>query len=295
MRSERVDELLLVKYLLGYLPDAEQVRIEDRALAEPDYRRELEAVEADLIDSYVRSELVAADRRAFELRFLTSPQRRGKVAFAKALAAVTRETESLPSSEPRPAWRALAALIRGSNPAWRFAAALALLVCVSAGLWLVFENASLRSRLSVLEAQRLDLETRDRNLQQELSAARSRVERPATPLIATLVLLPGLSRAQTRVEELMLGPGVQMARIEIQLEDRDDHPKFRGQLHTQSGTEILSWNNLARSRGGAGYVLSLDVPASILASGDYELALQGLPQGQPAQDVGYYYFRVQKR
>ena len=34
MRSERVDEVLLVRYLLGNLTEEEQTRVEDRAFAE---------------------------------------------------------------------------------------------------------------------------------------------------------------------------------------------------------------------------------------------------------------------
>src|SRR4051812_7338736 len=98
MRPEPVDESLLVRYLLGNLTEEEQVRVEDQAFAEPDYLRAIEAAEADLIDYYVRGELAQADRQAFERRFLTSPQRRGKVEFARALARVTAEATPLASA-----------------------------------------------------------------------------------------------------------------------------------------------------------------------------------------------------
>jgi hypothetical protein len=39
----------------------------------------------------------------------------------------------------------------------------------------------------------------------------------------------------------------------------------------------------------------MDVPASALPTGDYEIALKGLRAGDAPQDVGYYYFRVQKQ
>jgi len=53
MRSDRSDERLLVRYLLGYLSEEEQVQVEDRAFADQDYLGSLEATEADLIDAYV--------------------------------------------------------------------------------------------------------------------------------------------------------------------------------------------------------------------------------------------------
>src|SRR5262249_59525799 len=70
MKSEHVDETLLVKYLLGDLSPEEEVRVEDRAFAEPDYLVVMEATEADLIDAYVRGDLSPAERRGFERRFL---------------------------------------------------------------------------------------------------------------------------------------------------------------------------------------------------------------------------------
>src|SRR4051812_31889342 len=91
MRSRRADEGVLVKYLLGYLAEEEQIQVEDRAFADADYMGALEAAEADLIDSYVRGELSQPDRRSFELRFLTSARRRSKVEFARALSTLSAE------------------------------------------------------------------------------------------------------------------------------------------------------------------------------------------------------------
>lgn len=309
MRTERVDELLLVKYLLGNLTEEEQVRVEDRAFADRDYMGALDAAEADLIDAYVSGELAQADRRAFEHRFLASPQRRSKVEFAQALARVTAEAGPLASRVPKPApaWLALLDPIRAWNPALRFAGGLGAVICVAGGTWLVIENASMRGRVSALEAQRRDMEVREQGLKQELRQAQTRVDslaaqmqnRPSpeaarTPLVASLVLMAGLSRAETRVDQLTLGPEAQVARIVIQLEARDDYPRFRAELRTRSGRDILILSDLLPRRATAGNSVSMDVPASALGTGEYELALKGLPEKQGAQDVGYYYFRVQK-
>jgi len=107
--------------------------------------------------------------------------------------------------------------------------------------------------------------------------------------------VPGLSRAQTSVEQLVLDPSVQIARIEIELESRDDFPRFRAELRTRRGEEILSRSNLVRRKSGPGFAVSIDVPASALAAGDYELALKGITADRTSQDIGYYYFGVQKR
>src|SRR5215831_2440207 len=134
--SDRMDELLLVKYLLGDLSQEEQVQVEDRAFADPDYLVVLQSVEVDLIDAYVNGELSPEERRGFERQFLASPERRRKVAFARDLARVAAEAKAL---EVSPALRGTAS-------------------------------------------------------------------RGPAPLPASLVLLPGLSRAETRREQLVLNP-----------------------------------------------------------------------------------------
>ena len=93
MRSKPIDEMLLIKYLLGKLTEQEQILVEDRAFADRNYLDALEAAETDLIDAYAHNELSQTDRRVFEWRFLTSTQRRSKVEFARALASIGAESE----------------------------------------------------------------------------------------------------------------------------------------------------------------------------------------------------------
>src|SRR5215831_15434923 len=109
MRSERVDEALLIQYLLGELPDAEQNRVEDRAFTDPEYLGVIEAAETDLIDDYVMGRLNNERRVQFERRFLNSPQRRRKVEFARSLALVPRPavTPAVAPAARQPFWQAI--------------------------------------------------------------------------------------------------------------------------------------------------------------------------------------------
>ena len=306
MRSERVEETLLIRYLLGNLTEEEQVRVEDQAFADPEYLGALQGAETDLIDAYVRGELPQTDRRAFEGRFLLSPDRRRRVEFARAFATVTDESIPVAAFAPRrvSAWQTFRDLIRTSNPAFRFAGALVAVVCIGGATWLVFENGSMRSRISALETQRLASEARELRLQQEQNRSqnssaqasnRPPAESPRTPLIASLALFPGLSRAEARIEQLLLPAGAQIARLDVQLDARDDYRRFRADLRTRGGRDILTLTSLRPHRSPAGQAVSIDVPASAIESGEYELSLKGLTDGQAPQDIGYYYFRVLKR
>jgi hypothetical protein len=309
MRTERVDEVLLLNYLLGKLPEEEQAQVEDRAFADADYLGALEGAEADLIDSYVRDELSQTERRQFERRFLASPQRRSKVEHARALARVAAESKASQSVVPQrlSAWQGLVNLMRGWNPALQFAAGMAVLIFISGVSWLTMQNTTMRSRVTALEAQRRDMESRERSLQQQLVDERTRAggltaqapkqppsEATRAPLLASLVFMPGLSRAQTPVQQLALNSSAQLAHVEIQLESRDEYPRFRAELRTKRGEEVLVRGNLARRRTAAGMAVVFDIPATALPAGDYELALKGMADGHQT-DIGYYYFHVQKQ
>src|SRR5262249_33277228 len=121
-------------------------------------------------------------------------------------------------------------------------------------------------------------------------------KRPAVsaPAVASLVFLPGLSRAETSRVQLVLNSSAQLAHIEIVLEARDDYPRYSSELRTRRGEEVLIRANLLRRPTAAGYVVSFDVPTSALGAAEYELALKGVASDGRAQDLGYYYFSLQR-
>jgi hypothetical protein len=299
MRSERIDETLLIRYLLGRLGEEEQVQVEDRAFADAEYLAALEAAEADLIDNYIGGALSRDDRRAFEQRFLVSPQRRDKIQFARDFARVAAELK--PTFPARmTAWQAFTALMQAWTPTVRFAAAAAALVLVATAALLLVQNTAMRSQVAALESQQKELQSRAAQLDRQLAEAQARTstltaqaEQPLAPrgTVDSLVLQPGLARAESRREKLVVHASSQLARIEVGLEPRDEYPSFRVELRTQAAAEVLTLGNL-RKRQNA---VTFEVPASALAAGDYELALKGVSSGQSVQDIGFYYFTVQKQ
>src|SRR5512133_3197358 len=91
MATDLNNEALIARYLLGELPEEQQVEIEDRAFADKKYLASITSVENDLIDEYVRNELSGADRQRFKKRFLASAERRKRVEFARVLTGVISE------------------------------------------------------------------------------------------------------------------------------------------------------------------------------------------------------------
>jgi anti-sigma-K factor RskA len=93
MRDDSSTDALFTRYLLGDLSEKEQVEIEERAFRDRQYLLEIEAVECDLIDDYIRGALCESERRQFEDRFFASAERRRKLKFAKALERIAGESE----------------------------------------------------------------------------------------------------------------------------------------------------------------------------------------------------------
>src|SRR6185295_18581074 len=225
MAADLNNEKLIARYLLGDLAEEQQVEIEDRAFADKEYLGHVTAIENDLIDEYVRRELPETDRRKFKSRFLASAERRKRVEFAKALARVPVAVERTVISQPAQwTWRdSLYAFFVGLNPAVKFATVGAMLLFSVGSLWLFAETMRLRGQLTQLQSQN---QTRQNELQQQVEAEHRRSEElnaqltqsdeslrqlsetgdettPAPrPVIASLTLLPGLSRGGSEKSSL---------------------------------------------------------------------------------------------
>jgi hypothetical protein len=334
MRDDHYSEALLVRYLLGDLPEDEQVEIEERAFQDQQYLQNIQAVESDLIDAYVRGELSGRERQQFEGRFFASAERRQKVEFARALARVLPETtvtekrSRLAVARPQISLRdSLAAFLRGLSPVARLALAAAVLLIGIGGSWLVTETLRLRTQVmrlqteqqsqqrqqQTLESQFADERARNENLSSQLQGEREQRERneeliralerekeaaatkPAQPAVLSLALLPGIPRGGSARPKLVLPPSARLVRLQIGIEPGDEYKSFRVELHTQAAQPVWSQDHLSARTGRAGRVVVLNLPARRLGAGQYELALKGIIDEGKTEDLGYYYFDVLKK
>ena len=96
------DDKTLIQYLLGELSPADRDGLEDRYFSDDALHDQLLAIEEELIDAYVRGQLSSQQRADFEQSFLDSPERREKLAFARAL--VHRVDSQRRQSRPGKFW-----------------------------------------------------------------------------------------------------------------------------------------------------------------------------------------------
>ncbi|HKG23458.1 MAG TPA: hypothetical protein VKC34_16280 [Blastocatellia bacterium] len=316
------------------MPEEKQSEIEDRAFQDEQYLRDILAAESDLIDEYVRGELSDSARRQFESRFFASAERRRKVEFARALVSVAPqfaviEENIRPARSPAPlSWpNALAVFLRGLNPAAKFSLAAAALLVVIGGPWLVAESLRLRAELSGLRAEQQSRERQQQALQQQIADEQARREdlstqlqrereqrehsqqlvgelqrelegstaQPPQPAVVSLALWPGISRSGGARPKLVLPQAARRVRIQIGVEPEDEYQSFRAELRAPGGQPIWTRGSLSARRVRAGRAVILNLPASILKAGEYELVLKGVTGEKTTEDVGYHYFDVLKK
>ena len=323
MSANLNSEKLIAQYLLGELPEDQQIEIEDRAFEDNEYLASITAVENDLIDEYVRDEMPEAARRKFETRFLVSGERRKRVEFARALTRVS--AEYVPNEKAAPvtvSWRdSLEAFFRSLNPVAKFAVAAVVLLVLVGGAWLVMETLRLRSRLTALQAEnqsrenlkqqvelqrrqneelnaRLSQEKQQREQSEESLRQLSETANDTTPaprpIIASLTLLPGISRGGGNKPVLAVAPDARLVRLQIGIDPAEQYKTFAVDLRSVAGRQVWTRENLtARTRRGARSIV-FTLPATALKPGEYELKLSGVTEGGASEDVGFYYFNVKK-
>jgi hypothetical protein len=321
------NEELIVRYLLGELDEKEQVELEDHAFRDEQYMQSVLAVESDLIDEYIRGEIPADRTKQFENYFLASAERRDKVEFARALATISTEQQATQAAAsvrlqaPPVRENAFLAFIRSLNPVAAFSLAAAALILVFGIVWLVRDGLRSRTQLAQQQAEQREREAQQRQLEEQITRERKRNEEiaaqqqkevkegptPQTPrqqpspespappsAVAALVLLPGLSRGSGGVPTLTVNPTIGTVRLLVGIDPQDDYPRFKVEVRNQNNKLVGGQNSLTLRKTRAGRTVVVDLSASKLTPGRYELALKGMNEGA-VEDLGYYYFDVQKK
>lgn len=90
---------IMIRYLLGLLPEGELQKFEAACFRDDSLLEELRATEDELMDDYVNGQLSEQHRRNFERHFLSSDDRRQKLAFAIAMKIYSAKSRSFCSAK----------------------------------------------------------------------------------------------------------------------------------------------------------------------------------------------------
>jgi hypothetical protein len=330
MREEADNEKLLIRYLLGNLPEEQRRQVEVMFLSDDQRYERLLALENELYYDYAQNKLSPDESEQFEKRFLSSEQNRKKLMLASAVAQKMSEAApvettkpGLAEREPRFLWRSLKTYLSAQSAAMRVSLeALAIVSLVLIGL--VIGTVRLRNEFNQLRAQRaaqedqlrrqarqerdradgLDLKLKreiDENamLQQELSKMQARSERQGRrfPSVISLALTPSIVRDQaTGMKRLNLPPGARLLKLRLKLKGEVEYNSYQATLLTVEGAEKWSQDMLQAQRTGSGRYIELWLPNKTLAPGDYELRLKGYASDGSLEETGdYYYFSIVRK
>lgn len=314
MSSQLDRSAIGVRYLLGELSAEEEQSFEKEYFANDELFEDLQITEAEVIDAYVANELDDQPRKHLEQRLAISPRLQQRLSFARTFAESRRRPHSkvVPDRVPHPWWTKLIAIPFAAQPVSRWAlvataiAVLAVAAAVVQTVRLRTESQRLTAERTKLERQRAELarlsaEERDRTAS-ELREAQLRYQRaeelvkalqqppgeksPATPTLASIVLMPGSLRSADDVKELPLTSGTSEVRLQLVLLSID-YRTYRVTINSRD-KEIRRSN----VRPAANKTIVLRVPASQLPPGTYTVSVSGVTPTGDIEPVSNYTFRV---
>jgi hypothetical protein len=257
MTDERI-----VAYLLMELPEEEAERFEDECFAEESWPSQIDSVEEDLIDAYLRNELTPEQRQRFERNYLTTEARLERVALA---AAFLRHVDTLPLEveplvpAPPPAkptlLQSLIALWERQTWGLRAGVAVGVIAIIAGSLWL------------------------------------SRSQTPRTFATLSLTISLANNRAEgVQPSRVSLPSGTDALRVSMKLpEQTSATSRYRVELVHDDGE--ISSRGIAEQQNG---FVSIDIPATLLTRGQYALRLFAMrPDGTEQRLTGNYFFNVE--
>jgi hypothetical protein len=309
------NEKLIIRYLLGDLPEEESVRIEDRYFADDDFFEELAIVEEELISDYEHGKLTGHERERFKDKYLSSPTRRNRVEFSRNLMnalSIERGSTKPDRSESR-SW--LRTLLTSRNRSLQFALSAAALLFLAVTSLLVIEYFRARNEINRLQSERATLEQREKEMAEQAEQQRAhngellaRLEREQNDRQKLEQELAGLQpqaikefdlfsnalRGDSATKSFTIPNRTKTVRLKLYLEP-DSYKSYRATIQNAKGEKAWSKSGLQARKTSSGKELVVGLPAELFSSGDYTLTLGGATAKGDYEDVSDYDFKVVKK
>lgn len=330
MSLQSVNNQSIRRYLLGELSEEEREQVEQSLMSDDDLYQQLLISEDDLIDEYVSGTLPEAEQAKFNQRFLSVPELRQDVRFARVLRKHALDTAPLPVAQSTAATRVPFFYWFKqffTQPAFSVLRTVVFLAVSLSAAWLIIQNTRLRDQVEQLRARVTP--TPPVNLQEELASERLRNEQLTAELHRQQELANEAARnnregqqqqpqpprptpaptSQTRTGSVMimtLTPGlvrgepgeakkfsVSPATREVRMQldlPAAEYSRYKMELKTIEGQVLLSRQGLRAGNGGK--FVSVGIHARSLKPNDYRIVLSGLNDSGEFEEISSYYFRV---
>src|SRR5882672_5647301 len=280
MSAGRPAEKQMIAYLLGELPEAESLRLEQSCVDNDSLFEELLAVEAELTDAYVQGNLAGRTREAFEKRLLNSPDGGKAIALSKLItrrdASYSRAATTMQKKET--SWSPLA-WMRGRSQFLRFPMAAAAILIIGIGLGVLYwkqQTSQVQNPVAQLP-------------QSATLGAKPAIQSPRPVVIATFVISAGGERDAGSVNEIRVPQGADQVRLQVNL-PASHYSIYQASLKSVDDKGMRKLEEIEISKSGTGAILFIGLPSSILPEGDSILTVTGASAKRVAPEVIARYF-----
>ena len=304
-RSPREEDA--IRYLLGRMPDEESRALEQKLLQERETFDEVMASEDNLIDDYLAGGLSPDERKAFERAYLSAPDRRARVDFARALREKWGREKRLVATVVAPA--------RSRELGWAALAALAAAVFAAIGVYLAVDGGRLRREVNQLGAERAtairhdaevagqvsDLRDRSARLERDLQGQRDEAARLADQLAVlraqggravSLLLSAILVRGEGELPTLKVPSDAALVRLTLPMNSEPAYQSYRVVVQSPEGRSY--WAGTGAWPAATAKTMTVTIPAASLPPGDYILSLTGVRRDGQREPAADFSFRVQR-
>lgn len=312
MTYAKVWEKQIGQYLLGQLEDTEQRQLEERLMTQDDLFQQVQVLEDELIDEYLKNALSAQDRADFEKHFLSAPERRQKLRFAESFRSYVATAHEGTGKQPSKSsfWQTLWAGLRTLAPALRYGFAALLVGVLVGGLRMASTIQRLNTQVAQIRTEKGSLQEREQQLQQQLEEQRRRSQeleqqlaltqapghkRPETSLSTlAVVLTAGLVRDSGTSNRLTITADTHLVELRLELAD-PKYDNYRVVLQDGEGSEIRAVNKAKPQRLGSNQYIIVTLAAKDLPTDDYLLKLSGASKTGELDPITSYSVSVRRR
>jgi len=283
------------RFLLGELSESEQTLFEQQLFTDADLDARVRLAEIELADDYAFERLNAPDRALFERRFLLTARRQQMFQVSIAL------RDRLSSNRAPAAWSAKSSVAKrwrhlfGFNrPAWKIAFGVVILLILFGTVLLVVKEPRLTQQITNRiipkrsaprsSPQEVHHPTNTSSPEHQTTPAPMPLHDSANPLTESGVLFPSppdLGKIPT-----LTFPTGENSVVRLRLAVINQTVPYRAEVLTIDGKSVFSVDRLS------GPPFNIDVSASLLKSGKYQIRLSDARDGSK-KEVASYYFRVQ--
>jgi anti-sigma factor RsiW len=284
----------MTRYLLGELSPEEMLQVETEYFRDEDFFESIQALEDQLVRDFVRGEMAPDLYRRFQARYRSSPELAKKIEFAQAIfsgccSLLDEERQRDVAAHQRTLLSTLRELFKFDVPAFQYAAAAVALLGMSLCYYEWTRATRLKSELAQFQEQNNSL------AQQKSALDRALANVPkAPPLVATFVLMPGVSRDQSKATVLSVPDGLGSVEFKLPLPPGIRYPGFRAVLQRVPYTQVSIQDLPPSALVDDGKALVVGIPSVSMKAGQYILFVKGRNGRDEFEDVQYYAFSVEK-